>query len=88
MYRLEVPGYAIESAKLSEADLLGMSHYPCIYWLDYLCDLKRESLGNSLGHRQIVDLVNDFLRKKYLYWLEGLSLYRSVAKGVVSIQKL
>jgi hypothetical protein len=88
MYRLEEPGYPIESAKLSEADPLAMLHYPCIYWLDHLCDSKRESLGNSVGYRQVADLVDDFLRKKYLYWLEGLSLCRSVAKGVVSIEKL
>jgi WD40 repeat protein len=32
--------------------------------------------------------VEMFLKKKYLYWLEALSLCKSISKGVVSIAKL
>jgi hypothetical protein len=43
---------------------------------------------SSVGGLQAADVVDDFLRKKYLYWLEGLSLCKSVGKGVLLIEKL
>jgi hypothetical protein len=88
MYSLDAPGYSIENVKLSEIDPLAVSRYPCIYWIDHLCDLKPKSLANRVGDLQVLDAVNEFLRKKYLYWLEGLSLCKSVGKGVVSMEKL
>ncbi|KAF1940080.1 hypothetical protein EJ02DRAFT_407262 [Clathrospora elynae] len=88
IYSLEAPGYAIENVKLPEADPLAVSRYPCIYWIDHLCDSKPKSLVNRVGDLQVPGAVDDFLRKKYLYWLEGLSLCKSVGKGVVSVEKL
>jgi hypothetical protein len=88
MYSLEAPGYSIKNVKLPEIDPLAVSRYPCIYWIDYLCDSKPESLANRVGNLQVLDAVDEFLRKKYLYWLEELSLCKSVEKGVVFIEKL
>jgi hypothetical protein len=88
MYSLEGPGYPIENVKLPEADPLAVSRYPCIYWIDHLCDLEPKSLASSVGSLQAADVVDKFLRKKYLYWLEGLSLCKSVGRGVVSMEKL
>jgi hypothetical protein len=88
MYNLEAPGYPIENVKLPEADPLAVSRYPCIYWIDHLCDLEPKSLASSVGSLQAADVVDKFLRKKYLYWLEGLSLCKSVGRGVVSMEKL
>jgi hypothetical protein len=88
MYSLEVPGYPIENVKLPEADPLVVSRYPCIYWIDHLCDSKPESLGNRVDDVQVLSAVDEFLRDKYLYWLEGLSLCKSVGKGVVLMEKL
>jgi archaellum biogenesis ATPase FlaH len=88
MYGLEAPGYPIENVKLSKVDPLAVSRYPCVYWIDHLCNSKRESLGNSVGHKQFADVLDKFLRKKYLYWLEGLSLCKSVGRGIVSIENL
>jgi hypothetical protein len=88
MYSLEAPGYPIENVKLSEVDPLAVSRYPCIYWIDHLCDSKPDFLANRVGDLQVLGAVDEFLRKKYLYWLEGLSLCKSVGKGVVLIEKL
>jgi hypothetical protein len=33
-------------------------------------------------------VVDKFIKEKYLYWLEGLSLCKSIGKGVVSMAKL
>jgi hypothetical protein len=88
MYSLEAPGYPIENVKPPEADPLAVSRYPCIYWIDHLCDSKPESLANMVGGLHVLDAVDEFLRKKYLYWLEALSLCRSMGKGVLSMAKL
>ena len=88
MYSLEAPGYAIENVKLSKTDPLAVSRYPCNYWIDHLCNSEPKSLASSVGSPQAADAVDKFLRKKYLYWLEGLSLCKSVGKGVVSMEKL
>jgi hypothetical protein len=88
MYSLEGPGYPIENVKLPEADPLAVSRYPCIYWIDHLCDLEPKSLASSVGSLQAADVVDKFLRKKYLYWLEGLSLCKSVGKGIALMEKL
>jgi hypothetical protein len=88
MYSLEALGYPIKNVKLPEADPLAVSRYPCIYWIDHLCDSKPGSLANRVGDLQVLGAVDEFLRKRYLYWLEGLSLCKSVGKGVVSMTKL
>jgi hypothetical protein len=88
MYSLEAPGYPIKHVKIPEADPLAMSRYPCIYWINHLCDSKPDSLVNRVSGLQALAAVDEFLRQKYLYWLEGLSLCRGVERGVVSITKL
>ncbi|KAH5983398.1 hypothetical protein HBI84_247640 [Parastagonospora nodorum] len=86
MYSLDAPGYPIENVKIPETDPLAVSRYPCVYWIDHLYESK--ALISIVGGLQAADVVNDFLRKKYLYWLEGLSLCKSVGKGVVLMEKL
>jgi hypothetical protein len=88
MYSLEAPGYPIKNVKLPEVDPLAVSRYPCIYWINHLCDSKPDSLVNRVSSLQALAAVDKFLRQKYLYWLEGLSLCRGVDRGVVSITKL
>jgi nucleoside phosphorylase len=62
--------------------------YACEYWVDHLCDSNltySASYDNALHDGGIVDV---FLQEKFLYWLEALSLCKSVPKGVVSVAKL
>jgi hypothetical protein len=87
MYSLKSLGSAIENVKPPHADPLAASRYPCVYWIDHLHDSKPESWPNSVADLQMRAVYN-FLRGKYLYWLEALSLCYSVGKGVVSIEKL
>ncbi|KAF2022867.1 HET-domain-containing protein [Setomelanomma holmii] len=88
MYSLESPGYPIENVELPEADPLAASRYPCIYWIDHLCQSKPASLASRVNNLQVLSEVDEFLRKKYLYWLEGLSLCKSVGKDVASMETL
>jgi predicted protein tyrosine phosphatase len=87
MYSLVAPGSAIENVKPPHPDPLAASRYPCIYWIDHLHDSKPKSWVNSVADLQM-RAVYTFLREKYLYWLEGLSLCKSLGTGVVSITKV
>jgi hypothetical protein len=88
MYSLKALGYPFKNVKPPNPDPLAVSRYPCVYWIDHLYDSKPKSSENSVSDLQIAEVVAEFLRKKYLYWLEGLSLCRNVGKGVVSMTKL
>jgi hypothetical protein len=88
MYNLQASGYSLEDVKLPLQDPLAVSRYPCIYWIDHLHHSRPNSSVNSVGGLQVIGEVNEFIRKKYLYWLEGLSLCKSVGQGVVSMAKL
>ncbi|KAF2625510.1 WD40 repeat-like protein [Macroventuria anomochaeta] len=88
MYSLEELGFSIDNVKTPDPDPLVASRYPCIYWVDHLYDSKPKSWANSDGDVQVGGVVYEFIGKRYLYWLEGLSLCKSTAKGIVSVSKL
>ena len=89
MYSLGALGVAIEEVQPPEPDPLAASRYSCVYWIDHLCDSKPESWADGGGDRlKVTGAVDEFVREKYLYWLEGLSLCLSMGKGVVSMAKL
>jgi hypothetical protein len=89
MYSLGKPGFAIYEAETPNPDPLATVRYSCVYWIDHLYDSKPESWADGGGdYLKVTDAVDEFIRKKYLYWLEGLSLCRSMGKGVVSMARL
>ncbi|KAH5991557.1 hypothetical protein HBI83_257770 [Parastagonospora nodorum] len=88
MYNLQAPGYLIGDVEPPVLDPLAISRYPCIYWIDHFCDSKSKALAHNATNQEDVRTIDTFLRQKYLYWLEALSLCRSIAKGVVSMSKL
>jgi hypothetical protein len=88
MYSLKELGYPIKKVTRPDTDLLAASRYPCVYWIDHLHDSKPNFSANNSCDLQVRGIVHKFLSTKYLYWLEGLSLCRSLGRGVVSIAKL
>jgi hypothetical protein len=88
MSNLAEPGFSIDEVRTPDPDPLATARYSCIYWVDHLCESKPESLTSSVGDLQVLGAIDEFLRKKYIYWLEGLSLCKSVGRGVVSMEKL
>ncbi|KAL5316296.1 hypothetical protein ACEPPN_015341 [Leptodophora sp. 'Broadleaf-Isolate-01'] len=85
IYGLRDPGLPIEMVKPPVPDPLAAAQYSCLYWVDHLLDCDR-------GHTTI-DLIDggsvyQFLRTKYLFWLEALSLTKSLPDGIVMIMKL
>lgn len=90
MYDLRELGYLAEEAKQPNPDPLAASRYSCIYWINHLCKSGLGSTKNEDDRANLRDggAVDKFLREKYLYWLEALSLCQSMSKGIVSMIKL
>lgn len=83
MYNLQVPGFPADRIEPPDPDPLRVSRYSCIYWVDHLC-------ASNPDFRADCDLqiVDEFMKKKYLYWLEGISLCKSIVKAIVSLTRL
>jgi hypothetical protein len=87
IYSLHALGYPIEQVKQPDPDPLAALRYSCIYWVNHL----NEWISSTRVHRiEILDegAIETFIRKKYLYWLEALSLCRYTSEGITSISKL
>jgi hypothetical protein len=84
MYGLCAPGSPIDKIQQPDPDPLAAAAYSCVYWVDHLCDWD---LSKRMNDFQDGGAVEKFLRQKYLYWIEALSLLRSMSEGVLSIIK-
>ncbi|KAH7302809.1 hypothetical protein B0I35DRAFT_384701, partial [Stachybotrys elegans] len=87
VYELGAPGFPIDQVSPPNPDPLASIRYSCVFWVDHLDDAE---LGAKMSAKDLQDagIVHDFLRKKYLHWLESLSLLRSMSEGVMAVQKL
>jgi hypothetical protein len=85
MYKLEAPGFLINDVERPKPDPLAAARYGCVYWVDHLHDsgdaLRDEDFRNKSD-------IDKFMREKYLYWLEALSLCQGMSNGVASMAKL
>ncbi|KAK4248937.1 hypothetical protein C7999DRAFT_30627 [Corynascus novoguineensis] len=88
IYGLGAPGVIIDNIRVPDPDPLATVRYSCVYWVDHVYDsfsgtnTKRDDLLQN--HR----VVHTFLKTKYLYWLEALSLLRAMSDGVIAIRQL
>lgn len=85
MYHLKALGYPAKRIKVPDSDPLAASRYLCIYWIDHLYYWSSDSNVDDLQDGGIVDA---FIREKYLYWLEALSLCGGMSEGMVSMARL
>lgn len=88
MYGLQTLGYPAERVKQPKPDPLAASRYSCIYWIHHLSDWNPVDHTNYGVNLQNGGAVDRFIREKYLYWLEALSLCRSISEGVLAMAKL
>nr|CEG04908.1 unnamed protein product [Fusarium clavum] len=88
MYRLQVPGFPIDQISRPDPDPLASVQYSCIYWVDHLCDSNSVQIKRHNEALRDGSVIHNFLREKYLFWLEALSLLRSISEGVMAMQKL
>ena len=87
MYEIHAPGCPIEQVQAPSPDPLSPSRYSCIHWVDHLCAWKPPA-RDSFADLQLGGSVDVFLRNKYLYWLEALSLCRSMSQGLLGMARL
>jgi hypothetical protein len=87
IYDLQDYGFQSEMTMPPEEDPLAPIRYSCLFWADHLCSVYGEE---PKYETQLVDdgTVLEFLRKRFLYWLESLSLLGKLSDGVKSIRKL
>ncbi|KAJ4296415.1 hypothetical protein N0V90_006460 [Kalmusia sp. IMI 367209] len=88
IYSLGSLGYPIERVRRPDPDPLAASRYLCIYWIDHFHDWKTSSPTDNTVELEDRNAIETFLREKYLYWLEALSLCKSMPKGVISLANL
>ncbi|KAJ5293252.1 Nuc-1 negative regulatory protein preg [Penicillium atrosanguineum] len=86
IYNIKHPGFPIEQVRQPNPDPLAKARYSCIYWVDHLQDCDSSPNINQDLHEG--GAVDDFLRRKYLHWIESLSLLRSNSEGIAAIVKL
>ena len=79
VYGLGAPGFLIDQVKQLDSDPLSSAQYSCVYWIDHLLDCN--PTRNAPNDLQDGGSVDKFLRQSYLYWLEALSLCRSMSEG-------
>ncbi|KAK7403732.1 hypothetical protein QQX98_010504 [Neonectria punicea] len=85
IYSLSAPGFSIDQISPPDPDPLASIRYSCVYWADHLSDSDLKARRRDLRDSGV---IHNFFQKKYLYWLESLSLLRSMSEGVMAVQKL
>ncbi|KAI8648966.1 Vegetative incompatibility protein HET-E-1 [Fusarium keratoplasticum] len=87
VYKLGVPGFPIDQVSPPDPNPLASIRYSCVFWVDHLDDSEPRA---KMSDKDLQDagIVHDFLRKKYLYWLESVSLLRTMSEAVMAVQKL
>ena len=87
MYYLQSPGFPIGNVKPPHPDPLAAARYSCTHWIDHYASAFH-NVARQNEALQDHNLVHAFLEKKYLYWLEALSLLGGMSGGVLAIAKL
>lgn len=80
------PGIPAIEISTPSPNPLAAAEYACVYWVDHLqksqCEGEYELALNDERR------LKKFLQKRYLHWLEALSILRSVSGGIQAMQRL
>lgn len=87
IYQVNDFGYSVDEVTTPDPDPLAALQYSCIYWIDHACDWILSSSEDSIRSRA-GDILDKFFRESYLYWLEALSICKSMSKAVNGLAKL
>ncbi|OBS26255.1 hypothetical protein FPOA_00195 [Fusarium poae] len=91
IYNLRDPGVAHEDINTTSPDPLLSLRYPCVHWVDHLHDhfiTEGEEGGPSPLHAEHISSIYTFLRIKFLFWIEALSLLQNVPRAMRAIKVL
>ncbi|KAL2138203.1 hypothetical protein VTI28DRAFT_7276 [Corynascus sepedonium] len=86
IYSLHAPGISVDKVIPPDPDPLVAIRYSCVYWVNHLRDCNPTKNANK--DLQDGGSIDVFLRERCLYWLEALSLLRSVSEGISSMLEL
>ncbi|KAK5633466.1 hypothetical protein RRF57_009180 [Xylaria bambusicola] len=81
IYGLHHLGLLIGEIETPEPDPLAAIRYSCVYWISHFCDAYNRS-------RPEVETIGQFLREKFLYWLEALGLIQHMGDVILSMTRL
>jgi hypothetical protein len=83
MYNLGPLGISINDVEVPDPDPLHGARYLCVDWTHHLCNADLSG-DFERGQKEL----QQFFSEKFLYWLEALSLLRSVPHGVFELSRL
>ena len=86
-YGVHAFGFHVDKVSERDLKLLTLSKYSCEYWIDHLCEWQCNTGAVNESDIEYYQ-VGKFLESKFLYWLEALSLLRSMSQGMYSLIKL
>ncbi|PTB38506.1 hypothetical protein M441DRAFT_172096 [Trichoderma asperellum CBS 433.97] len=85
IYGIKSPGTRIRNIATPRPDPLAYIRYQCIFWIDHLLAANKEERDNDI---QDCGNLYTFFTKMYLYWLEALSILRSMDHPVTKMYEL
>lgn len=89
IYGLRDPGVLRKEILPPSQDPLAPLSYCCRYWVKHLTESIDEGhAAPALRDLQDSGIVHEFLKKKFLYWLEALSLSGNISQAVEPIRVL
>jgi hypothetical protein len=89
IYSLRAPDYPIDDVEQPDPDPLTAVRYSCLYWIYHLSAWNLVPFGDSNnGVLNGAVMIDNFLRTKYLYWLEALSLCQDMSECVLAVVRL
>lgn len=87
IYGLNTPGALIDEISPPHPDPLASIRYASVYWASHLIDSNSMETDHN-GNTQDSNAIYEFMKYKYLYWLESLSLLRCLPEGIAALSKL
>ncbi|KAK2729888.1 NACHT and WD40 domain protein [Colletotrichum kahawae] len=87
VYGLRHLGHSIDEISPPRQDPLASARYCCVYWVNHFC--ASESLGGTKANQKTdAAAIYEFLHKKFIHWLEALTMMRSLSEGVMATRTL
>ncbi|CZR41682.1 uncharacterized protein FPRO_11272 [Fusarium proliferatum ET1] len=86
LYGLKDSCVVVDDIPILPAAPLTIAGYACVYWVDHFCAwlLAENQHPSSLCY----SMISQFLEKKYLYWLEAMSLLRCTSEAIKAMRRL
>ncbi|KAI0593459.1 NACHT domain-containing protein [Biscogniauxia sp. FL1348] len=86
IYDLDNPRLLASEIETPQPDPLRAIRYSCTHWISHFCDAHK-SLEDDISVDE-VDTIIKFIRDRFIYWLEALSLIRQTRNVTVLMTRL